>query len=283
MNEKNNKETDRLRQVVSWLLGRRVASSQRSLAAMLGYNPSALSQIVNGHVPLSDKFLNRLVVLEPRLSTDWIRRGVGEMLREAVSEVEVQDDDDDGMVFFTENTKGARFYKKGDKLYMKVKHVPYAAFGQFANDSDRLDPYLDDWEEETYEVDRVVHGHYLSFEVKGDSMDTGSRQSFEAGDRVLVRELERHHWRERIRFNDCPFWVVVFGSSVLLKQMVAQDLQRGTLTFHSLNPSPEYADFSISENDIRGLHYVISKKPREQRLGRDTITSRGWGGKKDNR
>ncbi len=262
---KVNKETERLRQSVSWLLGRHVASSQRNLAAMLGYNASAFSQILNGHVPLSDKFLNRLMVLEPRLNINWIRHGIGEMLHEAESELDVLDEGEE-MEFFTENTKGARFYKKGDRLFMTVKHVPYAAFGQFANDSDRLDPYLDDWEEETYEVDRVAHGHYLSFEVKGDSMDTGSRQSFEAGDRVLVRELEREHWRERIRYNDRPFWVVVFGSSVLLKQMVDQDLKHGTLTFHSLNPSPEYADFTISENDIRALYYIISKKPREQRF-----------------
>ena len=257
-------ENARLRMAVSWLLAHHAACSQRDLASMMGYNASAFSQILNGHVPLSDKFLNRLMVLEPRLNIEWVRTGTGEMLHEAESEVKVSDDDE-GMEFYTENSKGVRFYKHGDRLIMKVKHVPYAAFGQFANDSDRLDPYLDDWEEETYEVDRVAHGNYLSFEVKGDSMDTGTRQSFEAGDRVLVRELERCHWRDRIRFNDRPFWVVVFGSSVLLKQMVAQDLKEGTLTFHSLNPSPEYADFTISENDIRALYYIISKKPREQR------------------
>ena len=172
--------------------------------------------------------------------------------------------EDEEMEFVTESNTGARFYKKGGKLFMTVRHVPYAAFGQFANDSDRLDPVNDEWEEETYEVDRVARGHYLSFEVKGDSMDTGSRESFEAGDRVLVRELEREHWRDRIRFNDHPYWVVVFGSSVLIKQMVAQDMRTCTLTFHSLNPSPEYADFTISENDIRALYYVIRKKPRQR-------------------
>ncbi len=264
-NELDN-ENGRLRMAVSWLLAHRAACSQRNLATMMGYNASAFSQILNGHVPLSDKFLNRLMVLEPRLSIEWVRTGTGEMLNEA--EIEVKALDDEGMEFYTENSKGARFYKQGDRLFMKVKHVPYAAFGQFANDSDRLDPYLDEWGEEIYEVDRVAHGNYLSFEVKGDSMDTGSRQSFEAGDRVLARELERYLWRDRISFNDHPFWVVVFGSSVLLKQMVDQDLKKGTLTFHSLNPSPEYADFTISENDIRALYYIISKKPREQRYGK---------------
>ena len=60
-----------------------------------------------------------------------------------------------------------------------------------------------------------------------------------------------------------PYWVVVFESSVLLKQLIGQDLEQGMLTFHSLNPSPEYADFTISENDVRHLYYVIKKKPRQ--------------------
>ena len=245
---------------VSWLLAHRAACSQRNLASIMGYNASAFSQILNGHVPLSDKFLNRLMVLEPRLNIEWVRTGTGEMLHEAESEVKVSDDDE-GMEFYTENSKGVRFYKHGDRLIMKVKHVPYAAFGQFANDSDRLDPYLDDWEEETYEVDRVAHGNYLSFEVKGDSMDDGTRQSFEPGDRVLVREWERDRWAS-LCYKDHPFWVVVFGSSVLIKQIIDEDPVNGTFTFHSLNPSPEYADFTLSQNDIRALYRIITKKTR---------------------
>ena len=42
-----------------------------------------------------------------------------------------------------------------------------------------------------------------------------------------------------------------------------QDLKEGTLTFHSLNPSPEYHDFTLREDDIRALYYVIKKKPKE--------------------
>jgi transcriptional regulator with XRE-family HTH domain len=264
MTEKNMEMKERLRRVVNWLIAQGKAGSQRELAKVLGYNASAFSQVINGHVPLSDKFLRRLSAFEPRLNIEWVRNGSGAMLAGEEKVVEAEPIDDGEMEFYTENTKGCRFYKKGDQLYMTVRHVPYAAFGQFANESDRLEPNDEDWGEETYEVDRVAHGHYLSFEVKGDSMDVGTRQSFEAGDRVLVRELEREHWRDRIRFDDHPFWVVVFGSSVLIKQMIAQDRKEGLLTFHSLNPSPEYADFTISEDEIRNLYYVIRKKPRER-------------------
>lgn len=262
---KNNTELNRrVRQVLAWLISQGYAHSQRELARVIGYQESSLSQIVNGHVPVSDKFLTRLTSVDANLSREWIAEGVGEMLLPAKDEQEMQlIDDEQQMEFYNTNSKGVRFYKRGEQWLMTVRHVPYAAFGQFANESDRLDPDFDEWTEETYEVDRYARGNYLSFEVKGDSMDTGARNSFEAGDRVLVRELEREFWRDPIRFRQRPYWVVVFGSSVLLKQMIRQDLQRGTITFHSLNPSPEYADFTLSENDIRALYYVIKKKPRE--------------------
>ena len=254
--------TENLKQLVAWFVANGVATSQRDLAQQLGYTPSSLSQIINGHVPLSDKFLNRVKALDSRINTDWIRTSSGDMLLTGKGQVELAADDGD-LEFYTENSKGTKFYKQGDRLFMTVRHVPFAAYGQFANDCDRLDPDFEEWGEETYEVDHVARGCYLSFEVKGDSMDTGSRQSFEAGDKVLCRELERVFWRDRIRFESHPYWVVVFGSSVLIKQMTAQDMERGVLTFHSLNPSPQYADFELNMDEIRMLFYVIKKKPRE--------------------
>ena len=46
---------ERLRRVVNWLIAQGKAGSQRELAKVLGYNASAFSQVINGHVPLSDK------------------------------------------------------------------------------------------------------------------------------------------------------------------------------------------------------------------------------------
>ena len=199
--------------------------------------------------------------IDSRIDIGWIKTGYGEML--GGNQMDVAPVDENDLEFVTETNTGAKFFRQSGKLYMVVRHVPYAAFGQFANEAETLEPNSEEWTEEIYQVDRIAHGHYLSFEVKGDSMDIGTRQSFEAGDRVLVRELGRSHWRDTIRFHDYPYWVVVFGSSVLLKQMIAQDQEHGILTFHSLNPSPEYADFSLREDEIRSLYYVIRKKPKE--------------------
>lgn len=108
----------------------------------------------------------------------------------------------------------------------------------------------------------ILDDNYLAFEVRGDSMDDGTRASFEEGDVVLVRELDRIHWRDGIRFKERPYWVVVFDSSVLIKQIVAQNIETGELTFHSLNNSPEYSDFKLNMDQIRALYYVLQKKPK---------------------
>ena len=174
-------------------------------------------------------------------------------------EIPVEEDGE----FYTETHNGAKFYElPGGGYRMEVSLVPFAAYGRFANECDTLQPDNEEWAKESFHTDKIAHGRYFAFEVKGDSMDDGTRKSFEEGDIVLVRELDRIHWRDGLRFKDHPFWVVVFGSSVLIKQMVAQDLTAGTLTFHSLNPSPEYADFTLDMDEVRALYYVLQKKPK---------------------
>ena len=189
----------------------------------------------------------------------WVLTGSGSPIEESVIPVPIKDEDGE---FFTENHNSVKFYDLGEKYRMVVKLVPFAAYGRFANECDTLESEKETWEEESFETDKIVHGKYYAFEVKGESMDDGTRNSFEEGDRVLVRELDRLHWKDGLRFKDHPFWVVVFDSSVLIKQIVNQDLTNGEITFHSLNPSPEYSDFTLSMDKIRALYYVLQKKPR---------------------
>ena len=48
---------EKLKKVVAWLISSGYATSQRDLAEKMGYRESSFSQILNGHVPISDKFL----------------------------------------------------------------------------------------------------------------------------------------------------------------------------------------------------------------------------------
>lgn len=256
-----------IRKAFEYLRSNGEAHTQQDVADKLGINKTNISRAFNGDEKyLTKSFLQRLnEAYNSVFNYKWLLTGEGDMLNKTAPAIEVQQipsEEKEGE-FFTENTNGARFYDLGNGKYrMSVSLVPFCAYGRFANEADTLESDKEDWEEESFDVSSIVHGNYLSFEVKGESMDNGMRESFEAGDRVLVRELNRTYWTDRLRYNDYPYWVVVFDSSVLIKEITNQDIENGIITFHSLNPSPEYSDFTLCVDDIRKLYYVVQKKPR---------------------
>lgn len=69
----------RIKKVINWLIYQNIAESERELSELLGYTKSSFSQIVNGKVPLSDKFVKKLCSLDKNINEVWITTGVGEM------------------------------------------------------------------------------------------------------------------------------------------------------------------------------------------------------------
>lgn len=69
----------RLKKVVNWLIFQEVAENERALAELLGYTKSSFSQIMNGKVPLSDKFVKKLCRLDENINEVWVLTGDGEM------------------------------------------------------------------------------------------------------------------------------------------------------------------------------------------------------------
>ena len=86
-----------LKILIRWMLQQGMyGSSQKVLSNRLGYKESSFSQIVNGHVPVSGRFVNKLCEMEPRINRDWLMNGQGEMLlpssqHEEVTPVEEQE------------------------------------------------------------------------------------------------------------------------------------------------------------------------------------------------
>lgn len=69
--------TARLKKAINWLIFQEIAENERALAELLGYTKSSFSQIVNGKVPLSDKFLKSLCTLDENINDVWIKTGDG--------------------------------------------------------------------------------------------------------------------------------------------------------------------------------------------------------------
>ena len=73
-------ETQRVKKVINWLVFMEYAENERELAEKLGYTKSSFSQIVNGKVPLSERFVQKLASVDRNINAVWIMTGEGNML-----------------------------------------------------------------------------------------------------------------------------------------------------------------------------------------------------------
>lgn len=112
-------------------------------------------------------------------------------------------------------------------------------------------------------VDHELKGNYLAFEVKGDSMDDGTRESLIEGDRLMCRQIKQHLWQYKLHFNDWDFVIVHRTEGVLVKRIIAHNLERAEITIHSLNPM--YNDRVLSLNDVAQLFNVVEVSRRSRR------------------
>jgi transcriptional regulator with XRE-family HTH domain len=77
----NSETTTRLKKVINWLIFQGIAENERELAEKLGYTKSSFSQLVNGKVPLTDKFLRNLCAMDENINDVWIRTGDGDLFK----------------------------------------------------------------------------------------------------------------------------------------------------------------------------------------------------------
>ena len=73
-------QTQRIRKAINWLIFQELAENERALANLMGYTKSSFSQLVNGKVPLSEKFVKKLCSLDPNINEVWIMTGEGNLL-----------------------------------------------------------------------------------------------------------------------------------------------------------------------------------------------------------
>ncbi len=227
-----------------------------------------LAGISNGYIANiksspRDAQLTKILRAAPDLNRVWLLTGEGKMLT-GVQEVvplapgKVEE--------YTTTKAGITYYKREDgQLLMKVPIVPICALGSPADEYQQI---LEEFDGElvTIEVGEIHHGSYIAFRIEGDSMDDGTWNGFRKGDTVVVRELSRDKWLPKLHIKDWPFWVVVFGNCVRIKQIIAQDEETGAITLHSLNPSPEFTDFTLQLDEVSRLFNVVQHVPKPRKF-----------------
>lgn len=146
-----------------------------------------------------------------------------------------------------------------------TKRVPlvnqYAYAGYLTGYQDQ--EYIDQLPTVLFDVDHDPKGNYLAFEVKGDSMNDGSDESYKDGDRLLCREIPSHLWcNSKLHLRKWDF-VIVHKEGVLVKRITEHDVQNHTITIHSLNPF--YEDQVIDLVDVYQIFNVIEYQRKTRR------------------
>lgn len=220
--------------------------TQDELAKELGVSLKTIGNWENGGViPKTKKELLRKYFEEISNNT---QRETKELLVNDAFEME-----------YVENNNSNSFIKLENGQYlMTMPLAEHNIQAGFLDNYQNID-YLQDLSKHSIIVDNPARGRYVAFRVKGDSMDSGKPDAILNNYIVATRELQRQHWKDKIRIKDFPYWVIYTTQATypLLKEIVEHDTEKGTIKCHSLNDSPEYVDFEISMNDIKALFYVI--------------------------
>ena len=205
----------------------------------IGVSNAYISSIVQSIPP--DK-LQRITLNYPDLNTGWLLTGDGEMLKNSALKSDARE--------------------KEINEFVHVPMVPVRAkAGYLIGYGDQ--EYVDTLPTIPVITDRTFHGKYRCFEVEGDSMDDGSRDALCDRDVVLCREIRRDLWQYKLHINDWDF-VSVHKEGILIKRIVEHNVDRGTITCHSLNPmfGP---DFTVNLLDVYELYNVLKIVDRSTR------------------
>ena len=234
--------------------------SVAAFAKKIGFNQSNLSKVLRGERNVPENLIGAILD-NTHISREWLMYGRGQM-----NSIDVIPLVQSELTEYTTNKNGLNFQQREDgMILMTVPVVPFRALGSPDDEFAQL-IREDDVETMQFLVDGVHHGNYIAFRVEGDSMDDGRRDSFARGDMVLVRELSRDKWLPKLHIGKWPYWVINWDNNVRIKEIVSQD-DLGNITLHSLNPSPEYCDFTINLQDVRRLFNVVQKVPKPTKYG----------------
>jgi len=251
----NGTINERIKQVVDFS-----AKSVRAYAEFAGIPQTTLNDCIKGLTEPKFSLIDKMINAEPNMNTDWLLTGRGEMF---VSPSSVSKStmlvSEQNEPYFVNKSNVKYFELANGKYRMRVPLIPTKAYAKYVDEL-RDAEYVNDLEEVEFVVDKIGLGRYYAFEIKGDSMDDNSKRSICDRDIVLARELSQEHWRYKLHSDEYPFWIIVLDSTIVCKQIVDQDLDKGLITCHSLNVSPEYADFKVRLDDVRQLCNIVLKQ-----------------------
>lgn len=218
-----------------------------------GINPNQfyiISGLGNGYLDkVGDSFrkptIEKIVKAFPHWNMEWILQEKGDM--------------------FLETEKKRIEVLEAIPIQQNVVYIPlvnqYAYAGYLDGYSDVT--FMDQLPKIPFIVDREGNGSYVAFEIKGDSMNNGTEESYLEGDRLYCREIGQYLWAtSKLHLRKWDF-VIVHEDGILIKRIIDHDVENHTITIHSLNDM--YPDKVIDLCEVRQIFNVIeSVRPRRR-------------------
>lgn len=205
-------------------------------------NNVTITRIINEKRSPSRSTCEKIVSAFPKYNLAWILTGEGSMLTDITSYDEASPID--------------------EPIILRVPLVSqYAQAGYLCGYADAA--YMATLPTIPYIVDHEAQGHYVAFEVKGDSMNDGTEDAILEGDRLLCREIMPHLWADsKLHIRKWDF-VIVHTEGILVKRIIDHNVENHTITIHSLNSM--YLDKVINLSDVKQIFNVIElQRPRRR-------------------
>lgn len=115
--------------------------------------------------------------------------------------------------------------------------------------------YIQDLPTIPFITEKQPNGNYMAFQVRGDSMNDGSIDSYQHGDIVLCRAINKVHWLNKLHIHKWDFIIVHQTEGILLKKIIEHNASTGQIKIHSLNPF--FDDTELNLNDVSQLFNII--------------------------
>jgi len=148
---------------------------------------------------------------------------------------------------------------KDGKILMIIAKVDEPAYaGYLSNFSDK--EFIETLPMHSLIVDKRHRGTYRAFEIIGDSMDDGSKESIPDGSIATGREIMQSYWTSKFHTHRYKDYIIVSHTEgIIAKRISAQDVEGGMITCHSLNPNKdEYPDRVISLKDVKQIFNIVN-------------------------
>lgn len=220
----DNALNQRITDVVSFLIFSKSALDKRDLAQKLGYNVSSFSQIINGRVPVSEKFIERLLEFAPNINDQWLLKGEGDMLSGNMATIKYE-------------PSATPIEQEAAECYVPM--LPLQAIGGALtgfDDSATLD-----------KCERVlspITDIDFAMEVYGDSMSP----EYPSGARIFVKKIDMSAFIE---------WGRVYVLDTVNGSIVKEVYPSGDTAVECRSVNPLYPPFVVQLKDVRGMYRVL--------------------------